>query len=480
MTTFIHARDNGYKNFWNIDADDVEIYAKPRRVAKMLKTVKDYAVKKNIHIFALDFWITNSNGINWSYGVAYIDNAVKWLDLMKIHCSDESYFDFAKQIEKIWGIPANADAFTNYLKNISDVNIETYYFENLYLMHYHSDMINRYFWGIKHWANGRCYWHTLSEIRGMGESGSLPIPEVAIKLDIGFTVEEYRHRFKNFDLKIFQKINHLIDEEIAVIFPLDNDDNKLDLILASTLSQQFRDFRLIVTDAGLNETALKTCREMESKFDGRMKIITGLSKENLFSAGLQAAKSRYVIFINGNDVFLPDTFKFLYHVAENTRADVVHTSNYFISNEGTASLATDEVGWGDNLQALVNLRRVKERIATWTNGTLSPSIYNKLIRREFLEEEKISIPFNKEISKWAFSLQCLLLAENYIRVPQPLYMRMFNESRKVEQEIFEITIKSLAAGLEAVDKIIEEVLYFDEYSNEKNLVKEMLLNLFAK
>ena len=237
-----------------------------------------------------------------------------------------------------------------------------------------------------------------------------------------------------------------------------------------------------MTDAGLNEEALKTCREMESQFGERMKIITGAQKADLLSAGLNAAKGRYVLFINGNDIFVPNAFQMFHDIAENTRADVVHLSNYLVpSSDNNFSIKTKESGWGENLQAVTMLQNPRDKFGVWINGMLLPAIYNNFIRREFLEEEKISLTFNTDIAEWLFSLQTLLLSEIYIRLPQPLYMRTVeDDSRKVDFKDFDTTAKSISEGIEILDKLAEEVFYFDEYAQEKNLLNNVYKNLIRK
>ena len=341
----------------------------------------------------------------------------------------------------------------------------------------------------------------------MGEAGSLPIPEDIINFDIGITAEEGMRQIKRYDTirfsKIFETVNNLIDAEITVILPIYETAENVRPCLESLFNQTYTDeqvilnwgsaakeklrkivsaFRLIVTDAGLNEEALKTCREMESAFGGRMKIITGVAKENLLSAGLQAAKGRYVLFINGTEIWVPYAFQTLHEIAENIRADVVHLSNYLVPDaDNTFSIKTNEPGWGENLQNPVLLQRLNDKFGVWINGMISPSIYGKFIRREFLTEEKISLTFDNEIEQWLFSLQCLLLAERYLRLPQTFYMRTVeDDSRKVDFKDFDITAKSSCEGLKILDKLADEVFYFDEYAQAKELLNDSYKNLIRE
>ena len=498
LTPFLHARENGYKNFWNIDADDTGLYAKRRKIAKILKNVKEYVTVNKIDMISLDMCRTRYMGSHWTFGITYTDNNINWLDLMKSHCKDKFFLD---KNCKYWNI--NIDGYCAYLGYSGVVNLSTFYVENLRMIHHTDDVYRNPGWAaLRYWENGKYYSSVLKNDFGMSEAGSLPIYKDIINFDIGITAEESKSYLKNqstdVNVKTFEIANGVKDSEISIILPLDETKkcirDCLESILYQTFNEKqnwgrlavfgyidsdiFKNCRLIVTDAGLNETALKTCREFESKFEGRMKIITGLKAENLLSAGLQASKGRYIMFINGNEIFIPQAFQFLYEVIENYRADVVHTSNYFVPEGDTAIVKTDEVGWRDD-QSFTNLRRVNEKIVAWSEGMLTPLIFNKLIRREFLEEEKISLPFADDMTQWIFSLQCLMLAENYVRVPQPFYVRTSTPTPPNVIKDFSTRIKSLAKCYEALDKLDEEVFYFDEYADEKNLIKNILNKNFV-
>ena len=503
MTTFLHARDNGYKDFWNVDADDIGLYAKPRRIAKLFKKVKSYSNETKSTLMALDLWRTFEFGGHWSFGVVYTNNSTNWLDLMKAHCKDKALRDNYGSVSS----QINVDWYCTYLKEIGAAKIETFCVENLRMIHHHNDVYRNPLCGLKYWQGGRCYFQNLSDSFGMGEAGSLTISEDIINFDIGITADESMRQLKRHGtdrfMQIFETVNNLMDAEITIILPLNETAKNIRHCLESLLNQTYTDeqvilqwgptakeklrkiflaFRLIVTDAGLNEEALKTCREMESQFGERMKIITGAQKADLLSAGLNAAKGRYVLFINGNDIFVPNAFQMFHDIAENTRADVVHLSNYLVpSSDNNFSIKTKESGWGENLQAVTMLQNPRDKFGVWINGMLLPAIYNNFIRREFLEEEKISLTFNTDIAEWLFSLQTLLLSEIYIRLPQPLYMRTVeDDSRKVDFKDFDTTAKSISEGIEILDKLAKEVFYFDEYAQAKNLLNNVYKNLIRK
>lgn len=304
LTTFLHARDNGYKDFWNIDADDLGLYAKLRKIAKLLNNVKNFANKNGIGMISLDMWRTAERGNHWSFGLAYTNNSVSWLELMKNHCTDKDFFDKYENVVT----KRNIDWFCTYLREINVARLETFCVENLRVIHDANQVYKMpVFCGLRYWKNGKCYFPVLCNDFNMGDCGSLPIPDDIINFYIGITAEESTNHLKSkcidIHFPLIEKINGIVDSEVTLILPLYGMCGNARQSLESLLLQKFNDFRLIVTDAGLNNNALKICQEMENNFDGHMKILMDLPKEKLLNAGLKEAKGRYVMFINGNDVF---------------------------------------------------------------------------------------------------------------------------------------------------------------------------------
>ena len=223
LTTFLHARDNGYKNFWNIDADDLEMCAKPRKIAKLLTKIKDYANEHEIDVISMDVWHTLTVGKHWSFGVAYTNNSLNWIELLKNHCTDEDlikkYVDVNKNM--------NVDWYFTYLREIGVVKLESFFVENLRIVHH-----NRWGYviisaGLRYWQGGRCHFPVLREAYNLDEASSFPIPENTIKFDIGITPEESMCQLRNMSidgyLHAFCKVNGLRDSIVTLILPLNAD-----------------------------------------------------------------------------------------------------------------------------------------------------------------------------------------------------------------------------------------------------------------
>lgn len=185
ISTFFHACEYGYECFWNIDADDTRFCLNPSRCHELLDSVEAYAKRENIDCFSLDMHTSRiSSGRHWSFGVTYVNNHVKWIQLMK----RASKCDISTEDQ--W---PNIDRFFRYIRNhFAEVKIESYYFENLKFLHYSND----FFWRLNvsalyHWKEGILLFPILFYCVGLNnEKARMKIDAIVHKLDIGISDQE--------------------------------------------------------------------------------------------------------------------------------------------------------------------------------------------------------------------------------------------------------------------------------------------------
>ena len=218
LTTFNHAKKNGYNYFWNIDADDTCLCIPTSKVSELLIKASDFIMDNNcrVDMMSLDMWDTVvrrvQNADHWSFGITLTNNMINWIDLM---CD---YAEEHRNLNKI----LNVDTYCTYLRRIksrSRIYLKTFYFENLMLIHYSDDL---FYWlrysGVFHWKNGMLKLPFIYDCIGATERGMLKIVDDAISFDINIKDSERLEFFENFaqrkiDLKydiLEKKYNELI------------------------------------------------------------------------------------------------------------------------------------------------------------------------------------------------------------------------------------------------------------------------------
>lgn len=185
ISTFIHARNNGYDKFWNIDADDTRFCLSPDRCVELLIEAECYAVNNKIDCFSLDMHTSLiGSGKHWSFGITYTNNKLDWLKVMKKTC--EENMDSEDKCP-------NFDRFFRYIRNnTNEARIESFYAENMKFFHYSND----FFWRLSesalfHWQDGYLTLPLLYYGVGLhNEKARMKIDSIVTKLDIGITDKE--------------------------------------------------------------------------------------------------------------------------------------------------------------------------------------------------------------------------------------------------------------------------------------------------
>lgn len=194
LTTFLHARDNDIEKFWNIDADDTLFCIPPERLALCLNKAGVYADENQIHLFALDMWVSRWTDL-WSFGIVYCDNKINWVENIKRYCNglwikENNIF--------------NIDRLLGYIKkqNLDNCRIESFYYENLKFIHYSNDFIKRpVASGLYHFKDGKIFAPILYFGFGLKDIGLIPIDKDVIKFDISITDEESKQFIINYGME---------------------------------------------------------------------------------------------------------------------------------------------------------------------------------------------------------------------------------------------------------------------------------------
>lgn len=215
LTTFLHARDQSYDFFWNIDADDTQFCLPEGRIIKLLECAGRYAEENGMDCFSLDMHTSRTGGQHWSFGVTYTKNRRDWLPILRSHANDREY------LEKKWGQRFNIDWYFTYIRSLKELKLETFYFENLKFIHHHFENIftNLCIWGLMHWKNNEMRMPMLEAFSTEeSKQGRYPIPQEVVKLELEIEDWEAQNAifFQNDWGSYLENINfeYLIPEEV--------------------------------------------------------------------------------------------------------------------------------------------------------------------------------------------------------------------------------------------------------------------------
>lgn len=130
--------------------------------------------------------------------------------------------------------------------------------------------------------------------------------------------------------------------EISVIVPVYNVEKYLPECVDSILAQTFTNFELILVDDGSSDGCPALCDEAAKK-DSRVQVIhkTNGGVSTARNAGLDAAKSSWIAFVDSDDRVMPQFLEKLYTAAVSANAEIAMCGTCGMNQNGELYLKED-------------------------------------------------------------------------------------------------------------------------------------------
>lgn len=205
-------------------------------------------------------------------------------------------------------------------------------------------------------------------------------------------------------------------EKISIIIPIYNAEKMLRESIDSVIHQTYKNLEIILVDDGSKDSSGKLCDEY-SKNDNRIKVIHkengGLSSAR--NAGLDIATGKYVMFIDADDFFEPNSCEILYREIEEKNADLVIGNYIHVTYDGKK--------WDSPLFDPRIYDKFKLSINDFEKSffVMNSVVWNKIFKREFIE--KLNLRFiPKAIAEDAiFSSYCYVHTDNAYYINNIIY-----------------------------------------------------------
>lgn len=211
-------------------------------------------------------------------------------------------------------------------------------------------------------------------------------------------------------------------------------ENYIERCINSITNQTMKDIEIIVVNDGSTDKTLNIL-EFLSKKDDRIKII---NKENggISSArnkGLKSAVGEYVIFIDADDWIDEKTCEKMYSYALKNKLDVVMCNAKEVDDDGEKKIIKEI----DN-HKIKNTDLISELLI----GNVIAAVWNKMIKRSFLNENNIKFPEKISIGEDLYVVfQILFYTNNIAKIEEDYifyYQRSLGVTRKFNNKFYDI------------------------------------------
>lgn len=241
----------------------------------------------------------------------------------------------------------------------------------------------------------------------------------------------------------------------SIIVPVRNMENTIVRALDSILRQDFSSYELLVV---INDSSDGTAALVHNLTAHYPQIrITETDTPGLSHArnlGMQQAKGRYLMFLDGDDFYLPGALNLVAHAIEETCADVIvstsefcHVPEVFLNQKPTISRLQP--------QALVEYLDCNQRTAAQMDPSLQDveilvrGTWSKVYRTSFLREQDITCDEDiVAIEDYLFNRRVFAHAQTAALIERNLYYYAKEEKQHTPTTI---------AQLEAIDETLSKV-----------------------
>ena len=272
---------------------------------------------------------------------------------------------------------------------------------------------------------------------------------------------------------------------VSVIIAMYNTEKYVGDCLETLLAQTFKNFEVIVIDDCSTDNSNAIVKSYAEKFNGRLKLFR-LPKNSGNNGipnnmGLSLSRGEYVIFMDSDDVITSNALEKLYSAAKEFNADVVGTEKYFEIPDkfwnddeywrNLNPVSYQKGGFVDKPTLISN--DFSERVKDCYNLRFLWNIWSKLIRRDFLIDNNISIT-NEMINDMLLTCFLVYSAERYVRIPDALNIyRLVDDSLTHKSrdpvKYLQKYCSALVVGFNHLEKFLSGREFFRQNPEMKNL-----------
>lgn len=205
--------------------------------------------------------------------------------------------------------------------------------------------------------------------------------------------------------------------KVSVIIPMYNSDKYLGDCIESVLNQTLKELEIILVDDGSTDNSGVICDEYATK-DSRIKVVHqengGLSIAR--NTGLDIATGKYVLFLDSDDLYLPNSCEILYNEIEKRNAEYVIANYQNCDDDGKL--------WARPIFDKERYKNFKLSITDYQDSffIMNSSAGNKIFRRTFID--KLNLRFvPKAIAEDAiFTTYCFIKSKSVYYINDVVYI----------------------------------------------------------
>ena len=249
---------------------------------------------------------------------------------------------------------------------------------------------------------------------------------------------------------------------ISVVVPMYNVERYIKICIDSILAQTFQDFEIIIVDDASPDNSYKLCKKLYGG-NKKVRIVRHEKNQGLGPArntGIKNSRGKYIFFVDSDDAILPRTLEIFYNAAENSGAEVVHSSQYYeTTQDNDAALEINKFTLEKDphqVEGFITTDRIYRWENCWQRFKTADGIRPMSVLNLYQSDifEKYNLYFEPMLSEdEVFSFEIFAYVDKFFVINQPCYVYRRRDTSIMGAKNLKKMSKGISAFIVAIDKI---------------------------
>ena len=271
---------------------------------------------------------------------------------------------------------------------------------------------------------------------------------------------------------------------ISVLMPVYNSEKFLLETVQAVINQSYIDWELILVDDGSTDNSKEICTQLMND-DKRIKYIfqENLGVSHTRNVALENAQGKYIVFVDSDDLIHEDYLKILINSIEKNNSDI-SVCNFIerkISNTGKVEDITREF----YPKEVMEMSEMKDYIMDFGNSGLLNPLWNKIYKREIIENNNITFDEKVETGEdFIFNLQYFRKVKKISFIKDSLYYYIRRNNNSITYKYIENMYEKGWEIHWLLESFLKDMGFYNEenayvlYGNHLTGVFSAFLNLY--
>ena len=203
---------------------------------------------------------------------------------------------------------------------------------------------------------------------------------------------------------------------VSIIVPVYQAEIFLQKSIETILNQTLTNIEIILVDDGSKDNSGIICDNLSLR-DARVKVIHKKNggQSSARNTGIDAAKGKYIGFMDNDDFLYPDMCQRLYDNAERYNAEV--SAGSFITQNEVGVISHDK-----QTHKIYNYDNKKGIEAYLSREIMDIYVWTKLYRKDFLDNHHLRFEEGHSDEDFLFNHSVFMIAQNTIMDDTPIYL----------------------------------------------------------